>query len=540
MGPFTQTGQLTRLALRRDWWRLLLWGVSLVGLMMAVAAKFATIYGTPAEIAGITQALKTPAIVALFGPFRLGTHATTAQVFANEMLLFMALIQVVMSISLGIHATRHEEDTGITELLRAHAIGSLAPLQAAVIELTLINLSIGILDALGLSLAGLPGATWLGNWVIGLGLAASGWVFGMLALLSAQLADHATSATGLAYALFGLSYLVRMLTDVQAPRYTWLSPLGWVEKLAPYQQPRLLPLILFGGLGLLCLGSASVWAQCRDLGAGILTIRAGRATAARALRGPITLLWRQEYRVIMGWVLGITVLGAAYGAVFDTIGDILKTNPTMQQVFGTNALHAANHQLILTYSSTIALVLTAVASIPGLQLIFKLYHDDLSGWLDALYARPVSRQRLLLGYTGSAVTTSCLVFLGGWSGLVLVGNFSLTHAADGLTWSEFLTGVAGSVPVMALLLGLGALVVGAWPQGRLVVWGYLAYAFISQYRGNLLQLPHWAKSLGVFDWLPTVPDHAINWVTVSWELGLAISCGLIGLGSYVRRNLQSR
>ncbi|MGP4117246.1 ABC transporter permease [Levilactobacillus zymae] len=534
----TGTGRLTRLGLRRDRFRLLIWVLVLAGLMAAVAVKFVDIYGTKAEIAGIVATLKSPAIVAMFGPFQLGKNATTAQIFANEMLLFMALIQVVMNLGLAVHATRYEEDQGLTELLRAHAIGPQAPLLAAASELTLVNLGIGVLYALGLNFTTMPGATTRGNWVIGLGLAAIGWLFGMLALLLAQLADHAASATGMAYTLFGLSYLARMITDVQQPRLTWWSPLGWVEKLAPYHQPNWTPVLLSGLTGLVFINLALWVAQHRDLGSGAIATRPGRQTASTWLRGPLPLLWRRQHNVFLGWFLGVVVLGAAYGTVFNTIGDILKTNPTMQQVFGKAVVHSANHSLLVNFSALLAIILAAVAVIPGLQLIFKLYGDETHGWLEALYARPLSRTRLFLSYVGPASLLSTLIFLGGWGGMVLTGNASLTHASDGITAFEFWQGFWGQLPVIGLFLALGILLVGVWPQGRTLAWLYLAYGFISQYLGNLLQLPKWAKRLSPFGWAPSVPVHHVAWATFGWELGLAVLLGLIGWWGYTHRDLQ--
>lgn len=540
VGKMTRAALLTRIGFKRDRFRLLIWVVVLAGLMSAVAVKFVDIYGTPQEINAIVGTLKSPAIVAMFGAFTFTGTVTTAEVFANEMLVFMALMQVIMNLALSVHATRDEEDRGLTELVRAHAVGPLAPLTAAINELTLVNFGLGILYAVGLDLASMPGATVSGNWLIGLGLAATGWLFGMLGLVTSQLADHAASATGMAYALFGLSYLVRMITDVQRPRLTWWSPLGWIEKLTPYQTPNWRPLLLMLLTGLVLAEVALLIAQRRDIGAGAIATRPGRRTASAWLRGPLSLLWRRQRTILLGWLVGVIVLGAAYGTVFNTIGDILKTNPTMQQVFGGAMVHAANHHLLVGFSSLLTVVLAAIAVIPGLQLVLKLYTDETSGWLESLYARPVSRTRLLLTYSGLGLLTSTTLFLGGWAGLVLTGNASLTHAKDGITAFEFWQGFWGQLPVIWLFVVLGILLVGWWPRGRVAVWLYLAYGFLSQYMGNLLHLPHWAKQLTPFGWIKAVPEHAVDWPTFAGLLALAAVLALLGWWRYTRRDLQLR
>src|SRR5699024_5071755 len=134
------------------------------------------------------------------------------------------------------------------------------------------------------------GITTAGNWAVALGLAAVSLVFGLLGLVTAQLADHSASATGLAYLLFGLTYIVRMVTDIQNPDYTWWSPLGWVEKISPYYHPNWLPILLALITGLVLFGLAALINLHRDLNAGAIATKPGRRTASNFLRGPASLL----------------------------------------------------------------------------------------------------------------------------------------------------------------------------------------------------------------------------------------------------------
>ena len=538
MTRFGRTGQLTRLNFRRDRFRILMWLILLAALMASVAWKFEGIYGTPSEINAIKGTLASPGIVAMFGAFSFTGKVTTAEIFANEMLLFMALIQVVMNIALSVHATRAEEDLGITELVRAHAVGTLSPLAAATFELVVVNGALGILYSVGLSAANMPGASTEGNWLIGLGLATTGLLFGILGLLTAQLADHSASATGLAYTLFGISYLARMITDVQHPKLTWWSPLGWVEKLAPYNDPHWSPIWLSLGLAVILLIFAFMANNRRDLGAGALTTRPGRREASAFLRGPATLVWRRQRNVIIAWIVAVIIFGVAYGTVFNTIGDILKTNPTMQQVFGATMVHEANHKILLSFTSLLSIVMAAVAVIPGMQLILKVHSDETRGWLEALYARPMSRSHLLFSYVGTAFVTSTLAFIGGLGGIVVMGDASLTHVKDGISASEFWQGVAAQLPEIWVFLGLAVLLVGCWPRLKSLSWAYLALGFISVYMGSLLKLPDWVQNVTPTGWMPRVPLHDVNWTTFSWMVVLAIALVIIGWQGYRRRDLH--
>lgn len=227
---FKRTGLLIGLNLKRDRKKLLIWILVLAGLFASIAAKFDGIYGTQSAIDTIVKTLKTPAMVSLFGAFTAKAPYNTAKIFATEMVVFMAIVMVIMNIMLAVGTTRGDEDDGLLELVRAHAVGRLAPLLAGIVELTGVNLVIGALFGLGLQVAKMPGADTTGNWLVAVGLAALGCFFGMLTLALAQLADNASGATMLSYAIFGIMYIARMSTDVSNPDLTWWVPFGWIEK----------------------------------------------------------------------------------------------------------------------------------------------------------------------------------------------------------------------------------------------------------------------------------------------------------------------
>lgn len=535
---FARTWMLTRFGLRRDRIQLILWIIVLAGLMATAAAKLGTVYGTPGEIQSIVETLKSPGMVSLLGAFTLKGHITTAQVFANEMILFMALGQIIMNFILAVRATRGEEDNGVTEMIRAHAIGKLAPLTAAGCELLLVNLLFGVLYGLGLSAAGMPGTDPSGNWLIGMALATVGLMFGMLALAVAQIADHAGSATGLAYLLFGLTYLIRMVTDVKNPDYTWWSPLGWVEKTLPYTDNNWMP-VLYMALAAGILFLLALYANLhRDMGAGAFASRPGRTTASPILAGSATLLLRLVRNTVWAWILGLFALGAMYGSIFNTIGDILKTNPTMQQVFGKAAVNTANHTIIVNFVSLLTIIFAVLASIPAIQIMHKLKKDETRGWLEVIYAKPVSRIKQFLTYLATGMTAGALIFLAGLTGAVITGNSVLKSGAERITGSEFWQAFGGMLPAVLVMVAIAAVLVGWLPQLTGILWLYLAYGFVALYMGNLLQLPDWAKQLVPFGWSPNIPVHDVDWLTFWWMIALAVVLLLVGLVGYIRRDLK--
>lgn len=531
---FKRTGLLIRLNLKRDWTKILIWTVTLAGLLTAIAAKFDGIYSTSKAIDSIVKTLKSPAMVSLFGAFTAKPPYTTAKIFATEMVVFMAIVMVIMNIMLAVATTRGEEDDGLLELVRAHAVGRLAPLTAGIVELTGLNFVLGILYGAGLQVSGMPGADTAGNWLIGFGLAAMGWLFGMLTLLIAQLADNAGETTMLSYAIFGVMYIARMSTDVSDPQTTWWIPFGWIEKLSIYQNNDWLPIFWMLLFGLVCAGLAATLNWRRDIGAGFIATRQGRRTASPFLAGPTTLLWRESRTALLAWTIGNLVLGAAYGSIFNTIGDLAKSNPMIKQLLGTSALAAANRVIVKNFIAILAIVIVVVALIPAVQTMLKLVSDENKGYLHQLYATATSRWHVWASYTGFALAEALLVYLAGLVGMYVTG---LTVMTDPIKWGTYWQVWLAYVPAMLVMVAAASLLAGWLPKWRYLAWFWVLYGFFSLYLGSLIKLPTWAKKVTPLGFVNKVPLKAIDWSTSWWLLGITVLILVIASIGYRRRDL---
>ncbi|ALO03488.1 ABC transporter permease [Lactiplantibacillus paraplantarum] len=531
---FARTGLLIRFNLRRDWKKLLIWVVVLTGLFTAIAAKFDGIYGTQTALNEIVKTLKMPAMISLFGAFTAKSPYTTAKVFATEMVVFIAIFMIIMNIMVAVATSRGDEDDDLLELVRAHAVGRLAPLLAGVVELTALNGLVGILFGLGLTVAKLPGATIQGNWLIGLGLGALGWAFGMLTLLLAQVMNSASGTTMLSYVVLGIMYVARMGTDVSHPRLTWWIPFGWIEKLDAYQANQWLPVSLYLLLGIGCLSVAALLNVQRDLGAGLIEQRRGRRQASLLLRGPATLLWRQSHGVIIAWLLGNFILGASYASVFNTIGDLAKSNPMIKQLLGASALAAANRMIVKNFIAILAIVMVIVALIPAVQLMLKLVNDEQKGYLHQVYATATSRWHVWASYTGWSLITGMAVLLAGLSGMYLMGLVSMK---DPINWITYWHVFCAYGPAMLVMVAVASVLTGWLPKWRYAAWAWVFYAFFSLYLGNLIDLPKWARHLTPLGFVNKVPIKSLDWATGGWCLALTVLLLVVAVLGYRRRDL---
>ncbi|GEK29429.1 ABC transporter permease [Furfurilactobacillus siliginis] len=532
-----QTGRLLRINLRRDWRKLLVWLLVMTGLFAAIAGKFNSLYGTKADIAQITATLKNPAMIAMFGRLP-SAPLNTADVFASEMTVFMAIFGAIMNFTFAIPLTRGDEESGVTELVSAHAVGILAPLNAAISELFLLNAGLTGLYLGGLQLSGLTGATFAGNLVLSCGLGLNGFLFALVAIVCAQISGSSRGAMSMAYGVFGLAYLWRMVTDVTHPSLTWWSPLGWVEKFSSYRDNNWLPALLMLISIVILLTATLLLREHRDFNSGLIAPRPGRKRAVWWLKGPAGLFWRLDRTTILVWLIAVAILGASYGSVFDSVAGILKHNPLYAGLLGDpHAMHAATTQIIKSFMALLTIVFAVLAAIPGLQLINRIISDENRGYLELLHAGPTPRWRLFGTLIIGGSLTSLLTLGAGIAGLGGAANAVLKQPLPSANFINIF--IANSTAVL-LILSFAAILAGWLPRFTNLIWGYLGLIFFVGYLGGLLNLPKWTDKLSPFGYLGRVPVHTLNWSVFWWQLALVAVCFAIALVGYQRRDIAAK
>lgn len=527
-------GLLTALNLRRDRLNIGVWVLVLAGLMASVAFKFETLYGTRQAIATIKSTLDMPAMQAFFGTFKTPLK-TSGDLFATEMLIFMAIAMIAMNIYFAIRATRAEEDRGQTELLVAHDVGSWSIILTAFTELLIIDAATGVLYSFAIQFSSMAGVNANGAWLIGLSLAAMGLLFGVIGLLMAQIFDNARSATIASYLIFGAMYVARMFTDLKAPDHTWWIPMGWIEKIDDFHGNNWTPVFLMLGLGIIIGLMGLGINQRRDVGSGIFKGSTGRARATWTLRGPLTLIERLQRHGNWIWLIALFVLGGMLGSIFNTVGDTLKSNPTMQLVMQKSAVRSANHQILLNFISIIGMIMAVLGTIPAVMGVNKLHSDQQHGYLENVYAKSVSRNHLLTAYVVNAVGIGILGFAAGLLGVYIAGNLALSQGD--ISFTAYVKTFVAFAPTIILTIGLAVCFNGIAPKLNGVTWLYLGYAFFTSYLGGLLKLPDWTKQLTGLGWTKMVPLDQVNYNYVSVLTALGVGLMLVGYGGFNHRDL---
>lgn len=527
MSGLAGTAALVRLALRRDRW-LLATVLVLLGALTypSVLATFTLFPDEASRVAENTVANASTAVVAMYGTVH--DLASVGGLSMNKLLMLCALALAFIGAGLVRRHTRTEEESGRFELLGAAAVGRRAPLAAAVLLALGACLAGALVVALSSGLGGMP---WAGSAVLGGAVLAAGVAFTGLAAVAVQLTASTRAAGALAFGAVGIAFALRMIGDVRAGTpagaLTWLSPLGWAQQMRPFDGDRWWPGLLAAGLGAVCLVGADALRARRDLGAGLLPDRAGRAQGR--LRGVGGLALRLHRGSLIGWGIGFALVGAMLGTVIGTIGGLLQGNAAdlLQKLGGAGAFDDA-------YISMFAAFAGVAAACFGTAVVLRLHTEETSGHAEYLLATPTSRPRLLWSHAAIAVAGTAAL-------LALVGlTFAAVHAlaagdASGF-WREASPSLAYA-PAALLLVAAALLLVAALPRLAGLAWALVVASLVLGELGALLSLPGWVQKISPFAHVPKMPFEAFDAAPLMGLTLVALALAALATLAFRRRDV---
>jgi len=528
---FTGTGPMIRLILRRDRLVLPIW-IALPPLFtLLVVAAFVQLYPTPASQQLLaTQLVNSPGFVALLGPVSAPTIGGLTVWRAS---LFTALIVAGGNALTVIRHTRADEEAGRFELLGSTPVSRGAPLMASLLITLGADVLIAALIASALLAFGLPVA---GSVAFGLSVAAIGWTFAALAGVATQLVESAGAARGIAGALFVLFYIARAAGNANTQNgqswLFWISPLGWMQLVQAFANEDWGVFVLFLGsavvLTLVALGLASH----RDVGAGILAPRAGKASASRRLRGPLGLAWRLHRRTLVAWTTLLALYGALIGYLAKTAVDLLTTNPQLASLFAVFGGASAYTDTLFTFSLTFVGWIVAGYAIAA---TLRLQSEETARHTDHVLAASVSRLRwvgsdLILVVFGSLVV---LVAFGIAAGLV----YGLNAGNVGYELPRLLVATLAYLPAIWVVAGIAMALYGLVPRFAFLSWAVLG-AFVGiEVIGETLKLSQSVLNISPFNHVPSVLASGLSVMPLVGLTVLAVVLTALGLVGFQYRSI---
>jgi len=524
---FTGTRVLVRHLLRRDRLRLPVWLVSLVGLSYSSVVAVQGLYDTPQAIATYQRTVGTSAAaVAMSGPPVALDTVGGITVFEVSQVAVIGV--ALMAVFLTIRHTRADEEEGRTEVLRAGVLGRQADLLATGLVVGSAAVLVGVGIALSFVSVGLSTGPSL---LYGAAVASIGIVFMAVSLVAAQVTEHARSASGLALSALGFFYLLRAVGDVAENGLSWLSPIGWAQAVDAFGGNRWWPLLL-SLAGTVAFGVLAGWLTTRrDFGAGLVAPRPGPPHAARWMTTTPGLAARLQRGTVLGWTVGMTVLGVMYGSLAGEVGDMIEGNETLEEFFSQSGVSVVD-----AYFGTVLLISALAATAFTISSVLRLRTEESAMRAEPILATATSRLSWAGGSLAVTGLGSVLVLMGLGLGAGVTTAFVLSDAGQ---VGSLLVGVLAYLPAVLLLGALALVLFGWFPRQAALSWAVLAICFVIGWMGDLLSLPDWAMDASPYTHVPQVPMETLTWPALLVLTAITLALGAVGLWGVRRRDLRT-
>ncbi|MEV4201595.1 ABC transporter permease [Micromonospora globbae] len=541
MSAFAGTGRLTRLVLRRDRVRLGIWLIGTPLLGYALAASVSGVYPDDAARHGYATTSASSLVARAFnGPI---AGADLGAVVVAETYVTLAVTVALLSTFAVVRHTRQNEETGRAELLGASVVGRYALLTAALLVVVGVNVLSAALLALALAGTGLPvaGCVAAAAAIGGVGLAFTG-----VAAVTAQITVTSRGANALAAASVGLAFLLRAAGDVfgdvnadgtrvDSAWPSWLSPLGWGNQVRAFGGEQWWTLALPVALLVVAVAVAYALAERRDLGAGLVAPRRGPARAAASLLSPAGLAWRLQRGALLGWAVGVGVVGFCMGVAADEFNTMIAENPAAAEAI---AAMGGGADLVDAYLAAMLALFALTIGAYVVQALLRVRADESDGILEAVLATAVSRGRWLGTQVAAAVlgALALLLLAGATTGL----GYGMV-SGDVLGETVALGGAAAlRLPALLVVAGVVTALFGLLPRWSVVLsWtALLAFLLLGQL-GAVLDLPQAALDVSPFTHVPSVP--AVDPTVLPLAVLVAVAAVLVaaGVAAFRHRDVPS-
>ncbi len=503
----------------------LLWVLVLGATMTSTAAGVAALYDTSAKIHTYAEAATLgSALVAING--KVEGIDSLGGVIQDEFGFMAALLLPLLGIALVARATRREEESGRLEMLLGGRISRHEPPLAGLLVATATIVATGAIFAVGLAVFGVPLA---GSVLYALSLVALAVVFAGLAALLAQLTLHARGVYTWSLIVLAASYVLRGVGDVTGTWVTWLSPLGWAEKAAPFGDQRWWALAIPLTVGLALGGAALRLAARRDLGSALIRGGTGPKSASARLRTPTGLAAWIHQPAILGWLAGGVLLTGTMGALSQQALDAMAGNPAFAKAMGIT-----NARPLDGFIAAIQLYLAVIAAGYVVQAIGTLRAEEAAGRLETRLSGTLSRPRWLASHTLVVLGGLIMIVLG--SSLVL-GLATALSARDMADFGPTLGSALAYLPAELVLAGLALAVYGLRPQLFSIAWaGYAVMAFIA-FLGSGLKFPQLVLDISPTTHVGNPPAGAIQTGALTITAVVAVTLMVVGFAAFRRRGV---
>lgn len=505
------------------------WAASLVLFTLAIAAYYPSLFPDGEAISSMAEMFKSPAMVGMMGPIYGDGQPTVAMLFSQEMSVWIFIAAAVMNIFFINRHTRADEELGRLEMFRALPVGRLTGAVSALFGAFILNAVIAVLTAVSVNAAGMEGGGFTGAAAYSLAVFGVGFLFAAITLLSAQLFSSSRGASGAAFAVLGLSYMLRAVGDIQDNALSYISPLGLGLRVFAFYDNN------FYCIWVLLIESVIITALAlgvlsfRDCGSGVIPARKGRRNASRFLKSPIGLAWRLTKNTALIWCASVFAIGAMYGTIFGDIENFVNQNEYYKQIIvgGTDITGS----MVDSFAAFLFVIMALFSVIPVINIASRIHAEEKRGRLENILARNVPRVKMygsyiIIGFAESFAVQLCCA----------LGVFAPSGGLVKI--EEMISAAMAYIPALLLMLGLTVFLVGLLPKFTALIWAVYGYAAFAAIFLRLFDLPDWLGKLSPFGNVPQMPVAEFSAAPFAVMTAIAVLLTVLGVIGFKRRDIN--
>jgi len=357
-------------------------------------------------------------------------------------------------------------------------------------------------------------------------------MFAAVAAVTCQLGSYARTASSIAVAFLGICFLIRGYADASPDQgwLLWTTPFGWLQKIEPAGANATWPLYL-------CLSGAAVmvllagWlASHRDFGQGILPSRQGheRAKLVDTIYG---LALRLHKSSIISWTISFVVLGSVFGYLVSSLGSVFSHNEQIAKLLAGGSVPT---DMTFEFIGTLLQVLGVIAALYGVQIMMRVYSEEMSGRVAPLIAGTASRRRVYLSHVAIALGGPSIALLASSLMIGVVANYR----GASVSASDIVQQALVELPAIWVLIGVSIATIGARPVARLAAWAAIVVTFVLTILGPLFKLWDWVLGISPLWHVPNVVDPNADWSQLAWLGGFLLLFFLVGFVGFSKRDIE--
>lgn len=509
--------------------------VAIVLGYMSGVVVLASIYGYRSAYPTLTGRMRLAltfshdaGIAAVFGPTR--ALETVAGFVAFRTLGVIPVIVGIWAALTATKALRGSEESGNWEIIVSSPISrrdaTLATIRGLFGSITMTLVISSILIAVAARIS--HDFSIRSSLFFSLSLIAAGYFFASVGALASQLTALRKSASAIAGAVIGLSFLIRAIADSSTTFnwVHWLSPLGWVTESAPLTNPRWVGLLLLFTGTIICTITAVIISEKRDLQSSFFTER-----KSRIIDIPVTSIWRLwialQWGNILSWIIGFFFMAFAFGLVAHGATKAFSGSATIQSTFAKFGIAQGNN----LFFGIIFLMLAAGLMFASNSFAAALREQESNGYLDHILVSPLSRTRMIISRL--VVSMASLLCVGISAGVGAFTGSSISHGT--LSFHDAIFAGFNLVPSALVMFAISIAIFGIHPRASILTGqSLLAWSFLIQLIGSTINLNHWILDTSLLHHMAFAPAVAPNWPENGVLLTIAFI--LLGVGTFAFKN----